>query len=91
LASISPLTLCADCAYGDFLDSATCTTLSYMRHLSVQLELLVSVQLELLVLSIAAVTAAEGHRCLVSHSVILLYIRCNGHANRAEVDCNLKL
>ena len=24
LASINPLTLCADCAYGDFLDSATC-------------------------------------------------------------------
>lgn len=26
LASISPLTLCADCAYGDFLDKATCNT-----------------------------------------------------------------
>ena len=26
LASMSPLTRCADCAYGDFLDSATCTS-----------------------------------------------------------------
>ncbi len=53
LASISPLTLCADCAYGDFLDSATCTTMSYSRHLSLHL------QLELHALSIAAVIATE--------------------------------